>query len=601
MAFNKIAGAFVDQSLDNYLPSIKSNTSINDNLWYTYNNNSATPINGTGASNLIVSTTETNGLRISKNNSSFFGHGISSSFAVAKRHLAKVLQIVFDVEFISGNYSKGDIKVYIIANPDTSPILIEPINVEISTGVAGFSIRHIASFQTHITITSYRICLHIANTNTSAYTLEFSNFKVWEPIQSVGAVITDWQSYTPTINGITSSSSSFQWRRVGGSVEITGSFTFSSVISAIFQLPLPSGLSISSIITRKTLFGKLHLGKATPDGSNPQWFLIGNGNTSYLTLSLQSSNYNSTFTDFNSNSTGAGSGDIFTLFATVPIAGWGSSVAMSSDTGDGRVVAGSYSNHTGKSFSGLPPFEFNTRNLDTHNCYSAGTITIPINGNYEFKMSGIEPSVSSTSVQIHRNGIGILGFGSIIPSYTCSLSILVSNLVAGDVIQIRPTNGGFSSTSSIVASLSWFRISAGSQIIATQETVACSYWLTSNTASNTNPIPFGGPTGTVGRIYDTHGSMINGTFTAPVNGIYLVTGHIGTGTTGNWIEVWIDGSQNRRRFLIDTSSYTKNVYIQLRLLAGQTLQLRPYTAFTVGGGTLDSGGTSQIEISRITL
>ena len=497
----------------------------------------------------------------------------------------------------------GDLRVFIIQDPMGTPVVIEPVNVNIQLGTQNQRIRHIATFQTHISITSYRLCIHVGTGSTVAYTVDFANFRVWEPTQSIGAVITDWQSYIPTLSGFVTSSQDFQWRRVGSDLQIQGRWVTSSGSGVEFRVPLPNGLVIDSTkipslrvvgVMGYSGFGSTYFGSyATAEPS-----------VSYITGSYQTSGVSNLAK--RNGSDWINGVATFSIEATVPIAGWGSNVAMSSDTGDGRVVSAIYKNLVG-SLNTQYGFQWNSRVIDTHNAVSqVGTspnartvFTAPVNGFYQVSAfvlcnnSGYVDIYKNDSIYARISGIENTVYGDSI-SFTISLN-------AGESFYIRTMNMTSTSTSTSDGQFSVFRISSGSQIIATQETVACSYWLTGNTASNTDAIPFGGATGAVGRIYDTHGSMINGTFTAPVNGIYLVTSYINTNQTSSWVEVWINGSQNRRRFPVDSSGIVINSYIQLRLLAGQTLQLRPFTSFVVFGGTLDSGGTSQIEISRITL
>lgn len=63
---------------------------------------------------------------------------------------------------------------------------------------------------------------------------------VFNPAQGVSGVpaqtITDWQAYTPIVQGMVFSVQEFMWRRVGENIEISGNFTASSTNGSEFQL-----------------------------------------------------------------------------------------------------------------------------------------------------------------------------------------------------------------------------------------------------------------------------------------------------------------------------------------------------------------------------
>lgn len=64
-----------------------------------------------------------------------------------------------------------------------------------------------------------------------------------------GAVVTAWQSYTPTFSNLVGGANiSFKWRRVGSNVEINGRFqtTTASPSSSTLGIGIPSGLTIDS-------------------------------------------------------------------------------------------------------------------------------------------------------------------------------------------------------------------------------------------------------------------------------------------------------------------------------------------------------------------
>lgn len=683
MPINKIATSSIELQYENYINILRTNQSVTDTGWSTYSDSaSINPVDGIGGTASITWSQNTSSplsgdadLRLVKDASNRQGNGVSIPFTIANRHLAKTLQISFDMELVSGTYLNpilvpvsgtysitsttctvtathsfiagqsvyltftsgsppangyytitsvtsttfvftvssgsstgnctystiGDLRISIIQDPTGTPVVLEPANTNIQLGIANQRIRHIATFQTHVSLTSYRLCIHVGTGSTLAYTVDFANIRVWEQQQSIGSVITDWQSYTPTVQGMTFSSSSFLWRRVGGSVEIFGSFTFSSsTVSVVFQLSLPSGLSINSSVTSKTMVGKLQLAKSVADANNPISFLIGIGGNSYLTLSPQSANYNSRLTDFNSASLGASSGDIITVQASVPIAGWGSSVAMSSDTGDGRVVALYAQGSLTSSISGdgIITWTSLTTNQDTHGAFnfSTGIYTAPISGYYNISGHFNTNASINTVVRAWVNGVSKIGNLGVLHSANGLINISGGVFLnAGEQLTLRP-NQAYSS----VASGSFLfinRISAGSQVIATQETVSASYHLGANQTTSTQ-INFGT------LVYDTHGAVTTGVgawkFTAPMNGKYLITGFMAATSGSVHISLYKNNSifVGTLAYLVSGSAVT-SISGVINLLAGEYIDLRPNASVTIVGGTLATTNTGSIQITRI--
>lgn len=63
----------------------------------------------------------------------------------------------------------------------------------------------------------------------------------------IGApVITAWQSFTPTIVGVTTSANTAKWRQVGDTVEVEGTFTCSGTSTATVTAGLPNSYTINT-------------------------------------------------------------------------------------------------------------------------------------------------------------------------------------------------------------------------------------------------------------------------------------------------------------------------------------------------------------------
>lgn len=83
---------------------------------------------------------------------------------------------------------------------------------------------------------------------TGVTPLQFTNVVVGPGIQPQGAVVGEWQSYTPVLRGDTTnpttSVASGKWRRVGANLEADIAFTITAAGSGVYSITLPSGLSV---------------------------------------------------------------------------------------------------------------------------------------------------------------------------------------------------------------------------------------------------------------------------------------------------------------------------------------------------------------------
>jgi hypothetical protein len=119
--------------------------------WRLYNDAAAVPVDGTGGTAAITLiqnlTTPLNPLgdfEVAKAGVSALGSGFSCDFTIDRRHLCRVLQITFDSMLKGGTYTPGAIRVYIIQDPNGTPVVIEPVNTTLQLGTTNTKIKHIA-------------------------------------------------------------------------------------------------------------------------------------------------------------------------------------------------------------------------------------------------------------------------------------------------------------------------------------------------------------------------------------------------------------------------------------------------------------------------
>lgn len=512
--------------LQNYIVNAIAKETSDITAWNVYDDSSAIPINGIGGTTSITLTqnltnpiSSTGDFKLTKGVSNLQGEGISYNFSIQPIHLAKILQIEFNAKLFSGTYEKGDIRIYIIQDPNGTPKIIEPIGVELELATAGNVVKHIASFQTDHSELNYSLAIHITSTSTLAYTINFNNFKVWEPTKNIGAIITDWVPYAPTIQGGgTLANIDCLYRRVGSNLEIQGRLNLGTTANLEFRLSLPNGLKVRD---SSRLLG--HLYDNTSTVSTTKWyFLKGDAGQEYLKLTTGAEYEFADDLYQVLNSDALISNDLISFSALVPIQGWGSNIVMSSDTGDGRVII-AQANGTPTASSQFNPVIFPITIFDTLNSYNSttGQYTVPISGYYKIS-SYIENSASDNRYAIYKNGI----LYQVIGSSGASNKNIFSGIVAcniKDIIDIRPIDAG-SGAMGPNGYILFEKISSSSQILARNETIECSY--TDNSGLNlTNP----GQSYTIlfaNKKYDSHSIYSAGDFIFPEAGTYLITANV---------------------------------------------------------------------------
>lgn len=163
----------------NYITNSDAEAGIDP--WTTYVDAAGeTPVDGTGGSATITLTQSsadplrgTESFLESKDAANRQGEGVSVDFDIENADLANALSISFNYE-VSSNYEDGDLRVFIY--DITNDNLIEPVNIDIKA--SNVPNKHVSVFQTAPDSTSYRLIIHTATTNASAYTFKFDNVSV---------------------------------------------------------------------------------------------------------------------------------------------------------------------------------------------------------------------------------------------------------------------------------------------------------------------------------------------------------------------------------------------------------------------------------------
>lgn len=510
------------------------------------------PVDGTGGAPTTTWTRTTSGpLRgtasflLTKDAANRQGEGVGFAFTIADADKAKVHTIEFSYEVASGTYADNDLTVWIY--DVTNSRLIQPTAYQIKN--VGIESKHYAVFQTSSDSTSYRLIIHVGSTSASAYTVKFDDFKIAPQFVVQGTPVTDWQSYTPTFSAGwgTPTNTAFQWRRVGDTMEIRGSFTTGTVAASTARISIPSGYAFDT--TKLSSLGSI-AGEATTHESstnsvrNTATVFVANGQTTNLSFSnVGDGATNQNLTEMTATSCWGNSSAV-SLMAKVPISGWSSNVVMS-DSADTRVVACRATLTTAQTGVADKVIPFNSATIDTHSGMNTttGVYTVKVPGKYLIHARALFSSLdgaTNVTIAIRKNSSAVnQAYGSVLTAGATSSGMLqitdLLDLVAGDTIDIYADgdasfdiDNASSRTAVVIEMLS------GPAQIAASETVSCRY-----TTAAGQSIETGGTGETVifgTKGWDSHGAMnaSTGIFTAPISGTYRVTCFAYLASSNQW-------------------------------------------------------------------
>lgn len=577
----------------------------------------ARPVTGTGGSpGVTASTTSTsplsgtNSFTWAKDAANRMGEGFSRAFTVPISGQAKVLEISFDYIVNAGTFAAGstttdsDLIVYIY--DVTNSTLIEPSSIKLLSNSSTISDRFVANFQTSATGTSYRLLIHVANPSTSSFTIEADSIRVGPCNYVYGTPITDFQTWTPTINGLgTATISTFKYRRAGDRLE--GFFTFQSGThsATLASFTLPTGLNHSS--SNNTIVGNAMISTTPYTGALAAF----TSNTTLIYIVDDAG----IFTDATAGNTWANT-NVFSGSFSVPISGWSSSSQVS-DGFDGREISAKYTGTPTGSIGGATyTITYPTRAFDSTNSYSGGTYTVPSSGRYHIsavvEITGTEALDSENTLFVFVNGT-VNGYLGMTRTYNNVTSVVTSgsglfDLRAGDAVTIRfftNVTGAAYSTTTVVPSLNIHKLSSPTTTSAT-ELVSAIYGTTSQTITN------GGTRFIVNAstaLEDTFAAVTTGAswkFTAPMAGLYevkYVAAHSSvTLTTGASLEaeVYKNGALYKpiARYAQQAATAISPLLsgaVNVRLNAGDYIDVRE----AVGGSVSATISDATIYIARI--
>jgi hypothetical protein len=520
--------------------------------WNTYADAAgAVPVNGTGGSATTTFTfSSSSPLRgsgsgvITKDAANRQGEGISTDFTIDTADQGKVLNLTFDFT-TSTNFVGADYRVFLY--DVTNSLLIEGNNRDLAAN-GGYGLYN-GSFQVSSNSTSYRLILHCATVNASAYTIKVDNFILGPSLVLNGAIVTDWIAYTPTFTGFgTAASIEVSSRRVGSNLEIQGQFTAGTVSAVTASFTLPSGLVVASPKSSTQSVGEYYRATVSSGHGGP---LIATAADTTIKFSA-SGTFSNGSVDAMAAALGTtvGSSERIVIRVSVPIVGWSSGVQLASQTTN-QVVSARVGLNSNQTISSIADTKVTLNRVVVSEGYSDtaaafdttnNRYVIPESGYYFVGYQLYASSYTSeenwtTTLQLNGSGTAVCAdvkyeFGA----ERVSSASTVRLFSKGDYLEVFSNSVADASyiieASSQLTFFHCFKI-MGNQTIGMDEVVACSYESNAAQSIANNTVA------TVlfeDKLYDTHQSYntSTGVFTAPISGYYNLSTFVTFGGTTGW-------------------------------------------------------------------
>ncbi len=357
-----------------------------------------------------------------------------------------------------------------------------------------------------------KLIAYVSETANSAWEVE-ADVSVSKTTYAYGTIITDWESYVPTITAVTTNpvmgagaTTRALFRRVGDSMEIKYNFFQTAVGSAgsgryLWNIPNQGiidtnkvSISTSNIGAGGTIVGSGYASVTAASGTNTAVSLTV---VPYSATQLGLNYFNGAAAQMNPIGSGAygfGQQPVYiSFFVSIPIRGW-SAGAQLADGYDGRVVEATV-NGTGTSVGSVATkLTGFTITKDKSGQYSVANqrfeITSP--GSYVFSGSvgyvSTTTTVTRTVLAIRKNCVTVkevFGYNTPVNGSSSLTSGTFEPLeaVAGDYFELYFTQESGANKTMASQSFSMFKIS-GAAFMSPTETIAASYYCSANQASS---------------------------------------------------------------------------------------------------------------------
>lgn len=396
------------------------------------------------------------------------GVSIASNFRIGLGDRGSVLRFSFKYAIFSGTFPAGTSSVdsnltayiYDVTNAVLIPVSDHKLYSD-SSSAATFN----ATFQTSIDSVDYKLILFIGTTDTNAWSMKVDDLVITSAQTISASIITDWQAFPSVAAGVlitgTTSNPTYgtvaqnvaYWRRVGDSMEIIWNYrqtTAGGGGSGTYLFNLPTGYQIdtaklaANMSVMQSVVGSY---QSRRYGSGNVVYFGGVGVYSATQLFATLGGFDNT-NNTAANKVWGSTDDSFaadtdvqrSIHATVPIAGWGSSLDAVFSGDDGRVVAAAYYQSSSVVADTSTPVAFQAKEFDTHNMVTLSPFraTVPVSGLYRISGKMQLSSGATVYIRLYKNGSYLKPLGwldnNAVGEYTGTVE-----LKAGDYIDVRPS------------------------------------------------------------------------------------------------------------------------------------------------------------------
>jgi hypothetical protein len=434
----------------------------------------STPVDGTGGSpNSSVAITSTAGevlnggvsLEFVKGAANRQGEGFSRDFTIDyQEHTNLRCQNISFNYKATANYPNGAINVFVY-DKDAAVLLSVLDHANLagallpSTTGTTFNGRFCPTTSTS---NDYRLIWHVVGTETTAWDFHVDNVSVSPNSQVPGAIVTEWQSFTPTGSWSTNTTYTGKWRRIGDSAEFDIVLTLAGAPTAS-DLSINIPTSIGTIDTAKTSSSTANresFGTVNVDDSGTRRYVGGVIYASTSAVGLTHSESGNAGVINATNPVTFGSSDSVSVRFKVPISNWAASAALSTTE---TMLVSAKARYTGTTQTigtgSADILNASTKTFDTLNSVTTGAswkFTSPKSGYYRASataqyVSRVYAVSNAVLIQLFKNG-SFYSQGSVYDVATTTSSIVATNhtdtiyLAKGDYIDFRAYNEGSGST-----------------------------------------------------------------------------------------------------------------------------------------------------------
>lgn len=578
----------------------------------------SSPVYGTGGSPNVTWTRTTSSplagdasFLFTKDAANRQGQGVSIDFTVRDCDKGKVRKFSADYAIASGTFADDDMSIwfYDVTNSallQGAPYLIKNHSLT--------SDEMFSEIQIPYNCSTLRLIIHVGSASALGYTVKFDNMFFGNSQKSYGAVATGVKSWTPTGSWSTNTTYTGKWYQVAdiGYYEVKVALS-GAPTAATLTVNLPPGHTID---TSKKADGDIRspigIAEIQDFGVASYAARVQIYNTTSVVLALLSrpTTYveDATFVS-NTLPMSFGNQDYITLTFSAPIVGWSSSQILSSEADTSPYYATALGSGSA-SYSTSAPLQFNTIVSDKFGSVTTGSgwrFYAKTQGAYEVGCVA-SASVATNSLIIYKNGVstGFQLFSFSAAGYSFHGSAIIE-LNANDYVDIRPDG-----TLTISPAHVHINKILGPSQIAASETVAARYKTAAGqniSSSSTTIVDFGT------KDFDYTSSTVTGgswKFTAPISGLYEVSGHLMFTTGGGWASgeaanaALYKSGVEYARLSVYTSDTTHSNYVPLtlaatsiRLLAGEYVDVRVFQDSGASLALINNALFNWISIKRV--